>query len=794
MLPYPLDFVSFRSKSAFSLIFRLTIALLLVAPHPASAQWKDLDPISDAQRESDGVRFTVKSGTLKLQVCSDSIIRVVYSTAQTFPNLTDPVVLKKSWTAVQWSMQASQDSIVLSTNRLQVTVTRKDGNIRFSDTEGNKLFEDYGRSLAPVVVNGEHTHHAEMFSNLWGSYEMFYGLGQHQAGVWNYRGEAVDISQDNTNISIPFFLSSNGYGIFWNNTSRSRFNNRFLSALYISSEVADVIDYYFIYGPEFDRLIGGYRELTGAPPLFGKWAYGFWQCKNRYKRQDELLAVAHKYRELHIPVDNIVQDWFWWYTMGEPVFDRERYPDPKGMVDDLHSNHFHLMISFWPYFRPGTTTYDDMDKQGFFIAKTKVGGFHPAGQALYDAFNPAARKYYWNLMDKALFQIGVDAWWLDTTEPETEGQETTILASNKIALGNGVRFANMFPLMTTTAVYEGQREASRDKRVFILSRSAFAGAQRNAASVWSGDVNSDWVFLKKQIPAGLNYSLSGLPYWTTDIGGFVSGNPDDPAYRELFIRWFQFGTFNPILRVHGTRSNDQNELWSYGPDAQKVLLAFDRLRYRLLPYIYSLAWKTTSEGYTPMRALVMDFRTDARAANIGDQFMFGPAVLVNPVTDPGTQSRRLYLPQSKWFDFWMGTATDGARNVDAPAPLDRIPLFIRAGSIVPMGPEQEWSTQKPPDPIELRIYRGANGDFTLYEDENDNYNYENGAYATIPFHWDDTGQALTIGNRKGQFPGMIENRTFHVVFVRENHGVGVDATDEPDKVVPYSGKEITVKP
>ena len=794
MLPYSLDFVSFRSKSALSQFFRLTIALLLVASHPASAQWQDLDPISDVQRESDGIRFTVKSGSLKLQVCSDSIIRVLYSTAQTFPNVTDYVVIKKNWTPVQWSMQASEDSIALSTNRLQVTVTRKDGNIRFSDTEGHKLFEDYGRSLTPVVVNGEHTQHAEMFSNLWGSYEAFYGLGQHQAGVWNYRGEAVDISQDNTNISIPFFISSNGYGIFWNNTSRSRFNNRFLSALYVSSEAADVIDYYFMYGPEFDRLVGAYRELTGAPPLFGKWAYGFWQCKNRYKRQDELLAVAHKYRELHIPVDNIVQDWFWWYTMGEPVFDKERYPDPKGMVDDLHANHFHLMISFWPYFRPGTKTYDDMDKQGFFIAKTKVGGFHPAGQALYDAFNPAARKYYWNLMDKALFQIGVDAWWLDTTEPETEGQETTILASNKIALGNGARFANIFPLMTTTAVYQGQREASQDKRVFILSRSAFAGAQRNAAAVWSGDVNSDWVFLKKQIPAGLNYSLSGLPYWTTDIGGFVSGNPDDPAYRELFIRWFQFGTFNPILRVHGTRSNDQNELWSYGPDAQKILVAFDRLRYRLLPYIYSLAWKTTSEGYTPMRPLVMDFRTDPRAANIGDQFMFGPAVLVNPVTEPGAQSRRLYLPQSKWFDFWMGTATDGACNVDAPAPLDRIPLFIRAGSIVPMGPEQEWSTQKPPDPIELRVYRGANADFTLYEDENDNYNYENGVYATIPFHWDDTSQTLTIGNREGRFPGMIENRTFHVVFVRKNHGVGLDATGEPDKVVPYSGKEITVKP
>ena len=343
----------------------------------------------------------------------------------------------------------------------------------------------------------------------------------------NYRGQSVDISEDNTNISIPLFLSTNGYGIFWNNTSHSRFNNRFLSALYLSSEVADVIDYYFIYGPEFDQVIAGYRALTGQVPLFGKWAYGFWQCKNRYQTEEEILGVAHKYRELHIPVDDIVQDWFWWNVMGEPTFDKSRYPDPKGMFDDLHQNHFHAMISVWPFFRPGSKTYDDMDERGFFIAKTIVGGFHPAGQALYDAFNPEARKYYWNLMNQGLFQIGADAWWLDTDEPETEGSEISILETHKTALGSGARYVNLYPLMHTTGVYEGERSQSDQKRVFILSRSAFAGEQRNSVAVWSGDVDSDWTFFKKQIPAGLNYSMSGLPYWTTDIGGFVSGNPND---------------------------------------------------------------------------------------------------------------------------------------------------------------------------------------------------------------------------------------------------------------------------
>jgi alpha-D-xyloside xylohydrolase len=397
-------------------------------------------------------------------------------------------------------------------------------------------------------------------------------------------------------------------------------------------------------------------------------------------------------------------------------------------------------------------------------------------------------------MDQALFKIGIDAWWLDTTEPETEGQEENILLHHKLAIGSGDRYVNVYPLMTTGAVYDGQRRSSDQKRVFILSRSAFAGDQRYGVTAWSGDVNSDFLTFRRQIPAGLNFALSGIPYWTTDIGGFVSGDPDDPAYRELFVRWFQFGTFNPILRVHGTRKTDQNELWSYGPDAQKILVKFDRLRYRMLPYIYSLAWKTTSESYTTMRPLVMDFRTDVRAQNTGDQFMFGPAFLVNPVTEPAATTRHLYLPESKWFDFWTGSTIAGGRTLNADAPLERMPLYVRAGSILPLGPDQEWSTQKPADPVELRIYRGADGDFTLYEDQNDTYNYEKGAYATIPLHWDDAKNVLTIGDRKGRFPGMLESRTFRVVFVGENHGAGVNPEEKADKMLEYSGKAIMVTP
>ncbi len=790
---HALEFQTRRRHWGLSVLLSYVFACACF-PGIARAQWHPLNPVVSVEREPDGVRLTLQSGVMRLQVCSETIIRVHYAPTSAVPTRPELVVIKDRWPATKWGLQPSDDAIVLSTAQIKAIISRKDSSVTFQDATGKSLFQQSEVSMTPAVVNGEQTYHAELFSKLWGSDESFYGLGQHQAGVWNYRGEAVDISQDNTNISIPFVLSSNGYGIFWNNTSRSRFNNRFLSALYLSSEVADEVDYYFLYGPAFDQIIAGYRELTGAPPLFGKWAYGFWQCKNKYNTQEELLGVAHKYRQLRIPADNIVQDWFWWYTMGEPAFDKARYPDPPRMVEDLHKNHFHLMISFWPYIRPGTKTYEDMDKRGFFIEKTKVAAFHPAGMALYDAFSPEARKYYWSLIDQALFKIGVDAWWLDTTEPETEDRETNILVTSKTYLGSGARYANAFPLMTTGAVYQGQRSESDRKRVFILSRSAFAGTQRNAAAVWSGDVNSDWIFFKKQIPAGLNYSMSGLPYWTTDIGGFVSGNPDDPEYRELFIRWFQFGTFNPILRVHGTRSTNQNELWSYGPEAQKILVNYDTLRYRLLPYIYSLAWMTTSEGYTPMRGLVMDFRTDTRTATIGDQFLFGPAILVNPVTDPGVNSRRVYLPKAKWYDFWGGTSVEGPRTTDASAPLERLPLFVRAGSIVPMGPEMEWSTEKPADPIELRVYRGLDGDFTLYEDENDGYNYEKGVYATIPFHWDEANHTLTIGERKGKFPGMLAERELHIVFVSENHGVGIQAESKPDKVVRYSGKPIAVTP
>ena len=780
----------------------------------AMGQWNTPNPVMSFEKKTDGLEVRQKDGVLRLEVKAEDLIHVTYSPLdfQGPERASDWVVVKKDWPAAAFDVSENGRAITLATAKLRVVIERESGAVHYIAPEGataagatgpgskggalrGKLLTTDGyRSLRPVEVNGEQTFHAEVVFPIYGSHEGLYGLGQHQAGVWNYRGETVDLSQENTNIAIPLLISTNGYGIFWNNSSRSRMNNRFIHALYLSAEVADRVDYYFIYGPEPDAIVGRYRELTGEVPLFGRWAYGFWQCKNKYQSQAEIEGVAAKYRAEHIPVDNIVQDWFWWVTMGEMKWN-PHYPDPQGMIDTLHKEHFHLMVSIWPYFRPGSATYDEFDKNGWFIAKTVQGSFHPVGQALYDPTNPAARKKYWENANTALFQKGVDAWWLDTDEPETEGREDNILTTNKMALGSGARYANVYPLFHTGGVSEGQRAASDAKRVFILSRSAYAGAQRFGVTAWSGDVLSDWVTFARQIPAGLNYAISGMPYWTTDIGGFISGgNLNDPKFRELFVRWFEFGAFSPIFRVHGTRNPDENELWSYGPEAEKILVDYDTLRYRLMPYIYSQAWQVTSHHGTLMRPLVMDWREDVEAENTGDEYLFGPSILVAPVYTEGATSRTVYLPKATWYDFWTGGRQEGGKRIEADAPLSKLPLFVRAGAIVPMGPAMEWSTEKQEDPIELRVYPGADGDFVLYEDENDGYAYEKGAHATIAMHWDDGAKTLTIGAREGSFKGMPMGRIFRVVIVGNEHGVAIGESEKAEIEVRYDGKKLVLKP
>jgi alpha-D-xyloside xylohydrolase len=546
------------------------------------------------------------------------------------------------------------------------------------------------------------------------------------------------------------------------------------------SQTAESIDYYFFYGPQLDDVVAAYRNATGAAPLWPKWAYGFWQCRERYSSQQQILETVAEFRKRQIPLDLIVQDWQYWgnHGWGAYEWDTSHYPDPKNMIQSLHEQNARFMISVWS------------NPQGKAGADFKAHKFVIPGTDWVDQTNPAARQLRWKYLDDAFFRIGTDAWWQDATEPGDDGNS---MANRRVFLGSGNLYRNAYPLFANQTVYEGQREATADKRVCILTRSAYPGQQRYATALWSGDIAGNWETLRRQIPAGLHVCLTGLPYWTTDCGGFFRPRDQYQSedYADLLIRWFQYSTFCPVQRVHGYQS--ETEFWKF-PLAMGTLIQYDRLRYRLLPYIYSLAWRVTRDGYTMMRALPMDFRSDSNVYDICDQYLFGPAFLVNPVTQPEADSRQVYLPAStSWINFWTGESSTGGKRIETPASQQTIPLFVRAGSIVPMGPALQYADEKPADPIELRVYGGADGRFTLYEDEGDSYRYEKGVYATIPIQWNEASQTLTLGERSGEFPGMLKERTFHIAWVSANHGVGIAPTEQPDVVVQYNGKAVNVE-
>lgn len=764
------------------------------APHPNIVQsfHQEKNAVYFDLSNGDLSNGDLSNGVLRVEPCAENIARITYTNAQKIPDLSNPVILKAACATAPFHVQQSEKVVDVVTSAMKIAVDRYSGAVQFEDLSGNPLLSEsswpFPRTLTPVTTDGLATHRASVWFALTPK-ERFYGLGQHQDGVLNERNFQFVLSQDNTNISIPFFLSSKGYGVLWNNGSVTNWNNRFQPVLAIQSNVADAVDYFFLYGPQFDSIIAGYRQLTGQANLLPRWAYGYWQSKLAYRSQSELLGVASKYRRLHIPIDNIVLDEGWETLMGSRIF-TDKYPDPRAMVDALHKEHIHIMVSVWPLFQPGSSNFDELQKQGDFVigGVNRVPAYNPGSQ-LYDPFNPQARKTYWRQIQKSLFDIGFDAFWMDSSEPlDAYGEEHgPLLAGAKTALGNGSRYANLYPLMTTTAVYDGQRGADNRKRVFILSRSAFAGMQRNSAAAWSGDIATNFATLKREIPAGLNYSMTGLPYWTTDIGGFLGGNTTDPAYQEVFVRWFQYGSFCPIFRAHGTRANNENELWSYGPRAQKILTLYDRLRYRLMPYTYTLAGRTTLEGYTPMRALAFDFRTDKNALDINDEFMYGPSLLVAPVTTAGAASRNVYLPAgTDWYDFWTDRHVTGGQDVTRATPLSIMPLYVRAGSILPMGPEEEYTSEHPDAPLDLRIYSGADGDISLYQDDGKTFDYEKKMYARIPIHWADRSRTLTIGARQGSFPGMLKQRTIRVILVKPDNGQG-EAQAAADQTIVYTG-------
>lgn len=741
------------------------------------------------EKTSTGLVARQDGETLQVSVCGAGVLHIVAGPGN--PLAASPVAPWLIQPCAPAAFEFSQDEkqATLRTALLQVKIRLQTGQLFYSNAKGELLLFESDRRPREYIsdtVNGEKVYHvSDRFQPA--PLEGFYGLGQHQSGVFNYRGSVVEMAQANTDVAVPLLISTNGYGILWNTASKSWFDNRFPSELKLRAEAADALDYYFIYGPEVDQIVHQYREITGHAPLFGRWAYGFVQSKDRYGSAKELLDVAGEYRAQHVPLDFIVQDWFWWKHQGDPEYNAEYlkpYPDVPEALAKLHEEHIHAMISVWAVTDPQSKTYADLKERNLLIP----------GTTDYDPTNPAARDFYWKALVGKVFAQGWDGFWLDSSEPECcNGYSDATLDDRQLSIGNGARYTNIFPLMHSGNIYDHWRATTDRKRVFILTRSAFLGQQRNATTVWSGDVLGTFATFRRQIPAGLNFEVSGIPYWTTDIAGYgwpYERDTRDPSYQELYTRWFQFGVFCPIFRTHGHRSNGTNEVFSYGRQTP-TLIAYDKLRYRLLPYIYSLAWRVTSGDYTIMRPLIMDWRTEEKVREIGDQYMFGPSILVNPVTQEGATSREVYLPPAAaWYDFWTGEKLAGDQRIQSPAPLDRIPLYVKAGSILPLGPEVEYSAEESTAPIVLRIYRGADASFDLYEDEGDTYDYEKGAHSIILIRWNEATATLTIGNREGKYPGMKAARSFRLVLVGEGRGAGA-AVDAAGTDVQYSGTAVS---
>jgi alpha-D-xyloside xylohydrolase len=743
--------------------------------------------------DSTGVTFTVGSGRMRLQVCKEDVIRIEYTTATSIPAKTS-LSVSATWGTPSFCVTDAGGVLTIATSRMKAKVNESSGLVTYTDLNDNLLVSESGKSLKSATVEGVATNTVQAAFNSPAS-EALFGLGQHQDGVINRKGSTLHMLNANTQIQIPVLVSNKGYGVFWDNYSTTDFAGNVAgnTQYSFSSETGDLVDYYFFYGPTIDQIIANYRATTGTAPLYPKWAYGLFQSKDHYQSSSELLSVEQGYRNNNIPVDVIVQDWQYWspYVWGSQLMDPSRYPDPAGLVNQLHAANVHTMISIWPLYQtrsPATPMVTgELDP---FNALNAINALYPDTSGglyhFYDTFNSMARTLTYQYdHDRLIAKYGWDAIWADNTEPQGYPDGVNVHAATT-ALGKGAFYINAYPLEHNRGIYEGWRSMGPDnKRVYVLTRSAFAGQQRYAAGCWSGDINATASVYAAQIPGGLSFAISGMPYWTTDIGGYF-GTPSE----ELFTRWFQFGAFCPTFRIHGQAPKElYGSQWSAQGKAN--MLAVDNLRYRLMPYIYSLAWMVTSQGYTIMRPLVFDFQNDTKVFGITDQFMFGPALLVNPVTTMGATSRSVYLPAGTWYDFWLGSTTTGGGTNTANAPLGQIPLYVRAGSIVPMGPMIQYATQSA-DPLEIRVYKGQNGSFTLYEDEGDSYDYESSQYAQIQFSWDDTAQQLTIGARSGSYTGMLASRTFNVVWVGANHGSGIGVTASPDRVVQYSGAQVVV--
>jgi len=916
------------------------------------------------QKTSDGIIVTLKSDSalatknIRLQVINDDVIRVSATPGYKFSDKKSLVTIYDKAQTSGWEAAEENGSVVLKTATTIATVSLATGEVTFSDINGNVLLAENkggGKTFSDIEVEGTK---AYTFQQVFESPadEAFYGLGQHQADEFNYKGKNEELFQYNTKVSVPFLLSSKNYGILWDNYSLTRYgdsrpyadidqfklydktgkeggltatymvngdaknvfvertesqidyenletvekfpkdfqfyNSRITwegdieaketgkyhfilyyagyttiymdgevivperwrtawnpnsykftvdmkagekrklkldwkpdggisyiglkalsprpaeeqNKLALWSEMGDQIDYYFIRGNNADDVIKGYRTITGKSQVMPKWAMGFWQSRERYKTDAELLGALKDYRDRKIPIDNIVLDWSYWPqdAWGSHDFDPARFPDPKAMIDSVHAMDARIMISVWPKFYYTTDNYKAFDEKGWMFNRAVkdsirdwIGSGYIAG--FYDAYSEGARKMFWNQMNEKLYSKGIDAWWMDASEPDILSNASMKYRKELMtptAMGPSVEYFNAYALVNAMAIYDGQRSVKPNDRVFLLTRSGFAGTQRYSTATWSGDIGTRWEDMKAQISAGLNFAMSGIPYWTMDIGGFCvekryeqakEGSEDLKEWRELNTRWFQFGAFCPLFRSHG--QYPYREIYNIAPEghpAYNSMVHYTKMRYQMMPYIYSLAGMTYFNDYTIMRAMVMDFGQDAITHNISDQYMFGPNLMVCPVYSYKSTSRDVYFPSNtNWYDYESGEYITGGKTVKVAAPYERIPLYVREGAILPMGKDIQ-STKEAQTDLTIKVYTGKDGEFTLYEDEGVNYNYEKGAYSTIKFSYDEASKTLTIDDVKGEYDGMPKDRAIKVEWI-------VKGQKNTISEVKYNGQKVTVK-
>jgi len=900
---------------------------------------------------------------MRVEVVSEKIFHVLAAPDSIFHDNKSLMVVKKYDPKTTWQISETPDMVQLRTSEIIASVSLSTGRIVFTDKNGNPLLaetKDGGKTFTDISVDGSQLYSLKQRFQQTPN-EAFYGLGQHQNGVMNYWNSQVELLNYNADVAVPFLVSSNHYGILWDNYSITQVMDSrpfeqlsamklfsatgeegWLTATYFSkknpskiliqraentidynfipqlknfpdslkmdqftatwegnvasdftgtntfffryggyakiwidgqlladrwrhswnpgtallkvemvkgkkysfkiqwnpdsgesyigckwlkplsneaagtfsfaSEAGRQIDYYMVSGADMDEVISGYRQLTGKATIVPKWAMGFWQSRERYKTQADIINTVAEFRKRQIPLDNIVEDWSYWKEnqWGSHDFDTTRFPDAAGMIKELHNKyHTQFMISVWPKFYEGTDNFKLLNEQGFLYTrniKNQQRDWIGKGyiNTFYDAYNPEAGKAFWKLMKDKLYSKGVDAWWMDASEPDihsnlTMAQRKTL--SGPTALGSSTEYFNGFALQNSKAVYEGQRQENPDKRVFILTRSAYGGMQRYAAATWSGDIAARWEDFKNQIPAGINFGLSGMPYWTTDIGGFAVERryekptpADKEEWKEQSTRWYQFGAFCPLFRVHGQFPfREIYNIASEDEPAYKSMLYYNKLRYRLMPYIYALAQQTYHDDYTIVRGLPMDFADDELVKNIGDQFMFGPAFLVNPVTGYKARNRKVYLPKNTgWYNFYDGSFTAGGNEIVADAPYEKMPLFIKAGSIIPTGPAIQFVAEKPVDPITIFVYTGADGFFKFYEDQGIDYGYEKGAFSLIELQYNDNKKTLTIGERTGKYPGMLKSRTLKIVWVSKEKPAAFDPDAKTHITIKYNGSKIII--